>query len=179
MSIVFSVSKSKTHEFSKDQTDSIYLIEGEGVKGDAHCGVTVKHRSRVKKDPTQPNLRQVHLIHHELIEQLQNQGFHVHAATMGENITTSGIDLLSLPTNSVLILGGEAQIRITGLRNPCKQLDHYQDGLTAAVLDKDEQGQLIRKAGVMGVVIKQGHVKTGDTIEVVLPQSTHQPLECV
>ena len=176
---VVSVSQCESHNFSKNQVESICLIEGEGIKGDAHCGITVKHRSRVKKDPSQPNLRQVHLIHNELIGELQQKGFDVHPATMGENITTSGIDLLGLPTDAILKIGKQVKIKITGLRNPCVQLDEYQKGLTAAVLDRDKKGNLIRKAGVMGIVIVGGDVKTGDEIQVVLPQVPHKSLECV
>lgn len=97
MATVISVSKSDEHTFSKQVLHSITLIAGDGVEGDAHCGKTVQHRSRVKADPTQPNLRQVHLIHSELFEELKEQGFDVAAADLGENITTRGIDLLSLP----------------------------------------------------------------------------------
>ena len=179
MAKVVSVSKCESHTFSKDRQNTIFLVEGEGVKGDAHCGITVKHRSRVKVDPSQPNLRQVHLIHLELINELQQQGFDVHPATMGENITTSGIDLLSLPTQSELNIGSEVKISITGLRNPCKQLDDYQQGLTAAVLGRDSQGNLIRKAGIMGIVLTAGEVKVGDEISVTLPPLPHQSLECV
>lgn len=179
MSVVHAASKSDKHEFSKRPTESIFLIEGEGVEGDTHRGVTVKHRSRVRIDPTQPNLRQVHLIHLELIRELQQQGFNVGPATMGENITTSGLDILSLPTDTILHIGPEAIIKITGLRNPCVQLDHYQKGLTAAVLDRDERGNLIRKAGIMAIVLKSGLVRKGDTITVHLPPEPHRPLERV
>lgn len=179
MGMVHAVSKSSNHEFSKRPVDSIFLIEGEGVEGDAHRGVTVKHRSRVRQDPTQPNLRQVHLIHIELIRELQASGFHVEPAVMGENITTSGLDILSLPADTILHIGSESQIKITGLRNPCVQLDHYQAGLMTAVLDRDENGNLIRKAGVMAIVLKGGLVKPGDFIEVQLPSKPHRPLERV
>ncbi len=155
------------------------LIKGEGVDGDAHKGVTVKHRSRVKQDPNQVNLRQVHLMHSELIYQLQEQGFKVSPASMGENITTVGIKLLDLPTGTILKIGKDAQIEITGLRNPCAQLDQYQKGLTAAVLDKDAQGKIIRKAGVMGIVIKGGEVVSEDLIAILLPAKPHKPLEKV
>lgn len=179
MGSVLSVSRGESHEFSKQVMDSIDLIEGEGVEGDAHRGVTVKHRSRVKKDPTQPNLRQVHLIHYELIQELQGKGFDVSPATMGENITTSGIDLLALPTGTILTIGSTAAIEVTGLRNPCSQLDTYQKGLTAAVLDRDRTGNLIRKAGIMAVVVKGGRVNVGDNIIVTLPPKPHKSLERV
>ena len=176
MGSILSVSKSQTHEFSKNTTNTITLVKGEGVDGDAHKGITVKHRSRVSKDPTQPNLRQVHLIHNELIETLKHSGFAVKPAIMGENITTVGIDLLSLPKGAVLKIGATAQIEITGLRNPCPQLDNYQKGLTAAVLDRDKHGNLIRKAGIMGIVLESGTVTIDDNIEVVMPPKPHKPL---
>ena len=179
MKTVLSVSRDSKHRFSKVVVDSITLVAGEGVQGDAHRGVTVKHRSRVEADPTQPNLRQVHLIHYELIEELQGQGFRVEPATMGENVTTVGIDLLSLPTGTVLSIGDVAQVEITGLRNPCRQLDDYQQGLTAAVLDRDADGNLIRKAGVMGIVRTGGVVKQGDEIRIELPPEPHFALERV
>lgn len=175
---VVSVSCCDQHLFSKDAVSSITLIAGEGVEGDAHRGVTVKHRSRVKRDPTQPNLRQVHLIHSELIESLKPQGFRVGPGVMGENITTAGLDILSLPLGTRLELG-EAEIEITGLRNPCGQLDNYQQGLTKAVLDRDADGNLIRLAGVMAVVVRGGKVKIGDGISVKLPAEPHRALECV
>jgi len=176
---VTAVSRSATHSFSKQNQDSIRLLAGLGVEGDAHQGETVKHRSRVAKDPSQPNLRQVHLIHAELHYELQEAGFIVPAGAMGENVTTRGIDLLALPTGTRLHLGGSAVVEITGLRNPCVQIDRYQTGLMKAVLDKDEKGNLIRKAGVMGIVIAGGEVRAGDAIRVEMPSGTHQPLACV
>jgi MOSC domain-containing protein YiiM len=179
MGIVTSVNKSSAHQFSKEATGSITLIEGEGVEGDAHRGVTVKHRSRMRKDPTQPNLRQVHLIHKELFDELREKGFEVIPGELGENITTAGIDLLSLPTDTVLKIGTEAVIKITGLRNPCAQLDVHQKGLMSAVLVRDNGGKLIRKAGVMAVVLKGGTVKVGDAVEVHHPAEPYRPLACV
>jgi len=166
------------HRFSKDKCSSINLIKGEGVEGDIHCGRTVKHRSRVIKDPSKPNLRQVHLIHYELIEELRKKGFNIDPATMGENITTMGMNILSLPRNTRLRMG-TAEIEITGLRNPCAQLDKYQSGLTAAVLDKDELGHVIRKAGIMSIVTKSGVVAVGDQIIIELPPKPFQALERV
>ena len=133
----------------------------------------------MKADPTQPNLRQVHLIHNELINELQSKRFNVQPGTMGENITTTGLDLLSLPADTVLKIGSDVEVKITGLRNPCAQLDNYQKGLTAAVLDRDKDGKLIRKAGVMGIVIKSGIVRKGDKIQAQLPPEPHRTLECV
>jgi MOSC domain-containing protein YiiM len=173
---VIAVSISQNHSFSKFNRDSINLIAGLGVEGDAHLGKTVKHRSRVAKDPSQPNLRQVHLIHSELHDELKDAGFNLSPGQMGENITTGGIDLLGLPTNTLLYLGNRAIIKVTGLRNPCAQLDRFQSGLMAAVLDRDGQGNLIRKAGIMGIVITGGIVKSGDIVAIELPPKPHKPL---
>src|SRR5262247_53607 len=147
--VVVAVSRSAKHTMSKPNEDSVRLLTGLGVEGDAHLGETVKHRSRVARDPTQPNLRQVHLIHAELHDELQAAGFAVSAGQMGENITTRGIDLLGLPTGTRLHLGKAAVVEVTGLRNPCAQLDRIQPGLMAATLDRDARGKLVRKAGVM------------------------------
>ncbi len=173
------VFKSDTHTMQKFQQPNIQLLEGLGVEGDAHMGVTVKHRSRVAADPTQPNLRQVHLIHSELHDELRAGGFAIEAGQMGENITTRGIDLLSLPKGTKVFLGETAMLEITGLRNPCRQLDGLQDGLMNAVLDRDEAGNLIRKAGIMGVVLVGGEVKPGDELRVELPPLPHRRLERV
>lgn len=177
--LVIAVARDAEHRFSKEVRPSIRLLAGHGVEGDAHCGVTVKHRSRVARDPTQPNLRQVHLIHAELIDELQAAGFAVAAATMGENITTQGLALLDLPAGTRLRIGPEAVVEITGLRNPCVQLDAYQAGLTQAVLERGPNGELLRKAGVMGVVLAGGDVEPGHTIAVELPAPPHRRLEPV
>ena len=155
------------------------LLEGLGVEGDAHMGTTVKHRSRVAQDPTQPNLRQVHLIHAELHEELAQKGFIIEPGQMGENITTQGVDVLGLPRHTQLHLGEEAVVEVTGLRNPCDQLNGIQPGLLKAVLDRDEHDNLIRKAGIMGVVLRGGVVKPLDVIRVVLPEPPYLPLERV
>jgi MOSC domain-containing protein YiiM len=176
---VIAVHLSGGHTFSKAPRERIRLIEGIGVEGDAHAGRTVKHRSRVARDPTQPNLRQVHLIHSELHDELNGRGFSVAPGDMGENVTTRGIDLLALPTGARLRLGDEAVLEITGLRNPCKQLDAFQQGLMKAVLDRDDDGNLIRKSGIMGVVLAGGEVKPGDEIAVELPATPHRPLQKV
>jgi MOSC domain-containing protein YiiM len=172
---VLAVHRSATHSFSKSPALSIRLIAGIGVAGDAHAGQTVKHRSRVARDPTQPNLRQVHLIHAELHEELKQAGFMVKPGDMGENITTSGLDLLALPTGTRLIIG-DAVIKLTGLRNPCIQLDRFQPGLMQATLDRDANGNLIRKAGVMGVVLSGGDVQAGASIGVQIPEGERCPL---
>ncbi len=177
--IVKSVSKSGTHTFSKFNYEKIVLLTGLGVEGDAHMGEKVKHRSRVAKDPNQPNLRQVHLIHAELFEELKEKGFNVKAGEMGENITTEGIELLSLPKDTLLNIGKTVIIKVTGLRNPCIQFDSIKKGLMKAVLDKDEDGNLVRKAGIMGVVLNGGEVKTGNKITVELPPKPHIKLEKV
>lgn len=176
---VTAVSRSATHTFHKAGEEEIRLLEGLGVEGDAHLGTTVKHRSRVRRDPTQPNLRQVHLIHAELHDELAGRGFVVRPGEMGENVTTRGVDLLALPRGTRLHLGGGAVVEITGLRNPCTQLDGFQPGLMAAVLDRDAEGELVRKAGVMGVVLSGGAVRPGDAIRVEIPSPPHRRLEPV
>lgn len=175
---VVAVARRADHAFHKSIQPWIRLVEGLGVEGDAHAGATVRHRSRVARDPSQPNLRQVHLIHSELFADLAGKGFVVAAAELGENITTEGIDLLALPDGAVLH-AGEAAIRVTGLRNPCRQLDAFQPGLMAAVLDRDADGALVRKAGIMGVVVRGGIVRPGDAIRVGLPPQPHRRLDRV
>jgi MOSC domain-containing protein YiiM len=147
-----------------------------GVEQDAHAGETVKHRSRVARDPTQPNLRQVHLIHAELHDELRAAGFPVGPGEMGENVTTRGVDLLGLPTGTRLHVGDTAVVEVTGLRNPCGQLNGIQPGLMDATLARDAHGALIRKAGVMGVVVTGGAVRAGSPIRVELPAGGVQPL---
>ena len=176
---VESVNLSPTHTMAKPPQASVRLVAGHGVEGDAHAGATVKHRSRVARDPTTPNLRQVHLIHAELHDELRGRGFDVGAGQMGENITTRGIDILGLPTGARLHLGGEAVVEVTGLRTPCAQLNGVQPGLLDAVLTKDAEGGLVRRAGIMGVVISGGEVRPGDAIGVELPPEPHTPLEPV
>lgn len=173
---VTAVSSGPAHTFSKPNRDGIRLLTGLGVEGDAHLGVTVKHRSRVARDPSQPNLRQVHLIHAELHDELRAAGFTVTAGDMGENVTTRGVDLLALPTGTRLRLGGSAVVEVTGLRNPCLQLNGFQQGLMKAVLDRDEHGELVRKAGIMAIVLADGTVRADDPVEVELPSGPHRPL---
>jgi MOSC domain-containing protein YiiM len=175
--VVTAVSRSETHTMSKPTRDGIRLLAGLGVEGDAHAGATVRHRSRLGRSRTLPNLRQVHLIHAELHDELLAAGFALAPGQMGENVTTRGIDLLKLPTGTRLQLGQDAVIEVTGLRTPCTQLDALHPGLMAATLDRDEDGNLIRKAGVMSVVLTGGEVRPGDTIRVELPPEPHRPLE--
>ncbi len=177
--VVMAVCCSAAHRFSKPTQGRIRLLAGLGVEGDAHLGIMVKHRSRVAQDPTQPNLRQIHLIHGELHDELLATGFSVAPGVMGENVTTRGVDLLGLVRGTRLHLGATAVVEVTGLRNPCKQLDDYQLDLLAAVLDHDKDGKLVRKAGIMGVVLADGEVEPGDEIRVELPPLPHQRLEKV
>jgi MOSC domain-containing protein YiiM len=176
MGEVVGVSRSPRHTLAKRSEKSIRLLAGLGVEGDAHAGETVKHRSRVRRDPTSPNLRQVHLIHAELHDELRAAGFELAPGQMGENVTTRGVDLLGLPTGTRLRLGGDAVVEITGLRNPCRQLDGIHRGLMAATLDRDAGGGLVRKSGVMAVVVAGGDVREGDAIAVELPPEPHRPL---
>lgn len=173
---MIAVSRRAEHALGKDRVDCIRLLAGLGVEGDAHAGRTVQHRSRVARDPAQPNLRQVHLIHAELHDELRERGFDVGPGVMGENVTTRGVDLLALPTGTRLALGGQAVVEVTGLRNPCRQLDGHQPGLMPAVLDRDAAGNLIRRAGVMAVVVAGGEVRPGDPIGVTLPPRPRAPL---
>lgn len=176
---VVAVSLLATHAFSKVSTDAINLLAGLGVEGDAHCGETVQHRSRVRQDPTQPNLRQVHLLHSELFDELAAKGFKVAPGQLGENITSVGLDLLGLSEGSLLRIGETAEVKITGLRNPCSQIDDHRKGLLSAVLARDHGGNLIRKAGVMGVVVVGGRVRPGDSITVEWQPAPHMPLRRV
>lgn len=175
--VVIAVSAKAKHGVNKANRDEVRLIAGQGVEGDAHCGATVKHRSRWRRDPTQPNIRQVHLLHAELHEELAAKGFAVTPGLMGENITTRGVDLLGLPKGAIIRLGPDAVLEVTGLRNPCYQLDQLQQGLMAACLDKTADGELVRKAGVMSVVLAAGLVRAGDQIVIELPAGLHEPLK--
>jgi len=176
---VIAVASDSGHNFSKITKPVITLVAGFGVQGDAHAGVTVKHRSRVAKDPMAPNLRQVHLIHTELFDEVGQKGFIVKPGQMGENITTQGVDLLGLPQGTILQIGSEVMIEITGLRNPCRQINGIQNGLMNEMVYKGEDGNLIRKSGVMSIVLKGGDVRAGDEIIVKRPDGAHKPLECV
>ncbi len=176
---VVAVSRSQSHSFSKVNALSIRLSAGLGVEGDAHAGATVKHRSRVARDPSQPNLRQVHLVHAELFDELAALGFKLAPGAIGENLTTRGIDLLGLSPETHLRIGSDAVIEITGLRNPCSQLDRYAPGLMRATLGRDEAGQIVRKAGVMGIVVTGGDVHPGDLIVIETPSGPRRPLDVV
>lgn len=170
------MNRSAAHTFSKTTRARIRVLPGLGVEHDAHLGTTVKHRSRVARDPGQPNLRQVHLMHAELFDELRAAGFVVAPGQLGENVTTRGLDVLGLPTGTRLHLGATAIVEVTGLRNPCGQLDAFRNGLTAAVLGRDAQGNLVRKAGIMSIVLAGGTVEPGDPIGVELPAGPHRPL---
>lgn len=176
---VTAVSSNGEHSFSKPSRSSITLLAGLGVQGDAHAGVTVQHRSRVARDPTQPNLRQVHLIPEELLREVSGAGFTVVPGELGENITTAGIDLLGLPVGTLLHLGSEAVVEVTGLRNPCLQIDDFQQGLLRQVVGRDENGKIVRRAGIMGIVVTGGEVRPGDPISVRLPAQPFRPLDWV
>ncbi len=174
---VIAVSRSATHSMAKQNQPSIRLEPGLGVADDAHRGVTVQHLSRIARDPTTPNYRQVHLIHAELFDELARSGFEIEAGRMGENVTTRGVDLLGLPTGARLRLGADAVVEVTGLRNPCLQLDGIAPGLMKATLARDASGALVRKAGIMGIVIAGGEIRAGDPIAIELPPPPHRSLE--
>ncbi|MEX1658292.1 MULTISPECIES: MOSC domain-containing protein [Streptomyces] len=176
---VTAVSSNGEYSFTKPNRDSIRLLAGLGVEGDVHAGVTVKHRSRVAQDPTQPNLRQVHLMHEELFAEVVGAGFKVAPGELGENITTRGIDLLGLSVGTLLRIGDSAVLEITGLRNPCLQIDTFQDGLLKQVVGRDDAGKIVRKAGIMSIVREGGVVRPGDTIDVERPSGPHRPLDRV
>ncbi|MGJ9421887.1 MOSC domain-containing protein [Aeromicrobium sp. CF3.5] len=171
------MNRDEEHRFGKTTTDVIELLAGLGIADDAHARVTVQHRSRVAVDPTQPNLRQVHLMHAELFDELEDSGFSVRAGQLGENITTAGLDLLRLPRGSRLHIGPSAVVEVTGLRNPCRQINDFMPGLLNAVVHHADDGSLVRRAGVMGVVAVGGDVRRGDVIEVELPETPHEPLD--
>jgi len=176
---VTAVSRGAKHEFSKPNQPEIELVAGLGVRGDAHLGETVQHLVRVREDPTKPNFRQVHLMHAALFEELGAAGFSVSAGDIGENVTTRGIALLDLPKGARLHLGERAVVEVTGLRNPCRQIERFQPGLLAALLPRDEAGNVTRKSGIMGIVLAGGEVRPGDPVRVELPEGPQEPLKPV
>lgn len=177
--VVVSVGKDGEHRFSKVPVASITLIAGIGVEGDSHSGRTVQHLSRIATNPNVPNLRQVHLIHSELLDELRGKGFDVKPSDLGENITTKGIDLLSLPRNTILEIGSETAIEVTGLRNPCKQIENFRPGMLKEVLRKNDEGSVEKRTGVMGIVLRGGTICSGDRIDIILPKGKQIPLEGV
>ena len=176
---VVAVAARTAHTFSKQTLPVIRLLQGLGVEGDAHLGTTVQHLSRVRRAPHEPNLRQVHLIHAELFDEMHEAGHRLLPGELGENVTTSGLDLLGLPVGTVLVLGDTAEVLVTGLRNPCVQIERFRPGLLERVVHRDAAGSLVRKTGVMGVVRRGGEVRPGDPVTVVLPKEPHLPLETV
>jgi MOSC domain-containing protein YiiM len=176
---VIAVAKAPDHGFSKQVASEIRIIVGQGVEGDAHQGDSVRHRSRVAADPSQPNLRQVHLIHAELFDEVSAKGFDVSPAQLGENITTRGIDLLGLPRGTLLRLGPDVVLEVTGLRNPCAQIENFRPGLLAEVLGRGPQGEIIRKTGIMAIAVSGGMVCAGDLVTAELPAPPHLPLDRV
>lgn len=176
---VVSVALSGQHGFSKAPVNAIHCLTGLGIEGDAHCGATVKHRSRVALDPSQPNLRQVHLLHTELLSELDGKGYDLAPGALGENITTAGLNLLECPRDTVLLFDGGVRLQLTGLRNPCAQIEAFRPGLLREMVTRDVAGQIVRRAGVMAVVAQGGIIAVGSGITVVLPDRPHHPLERV
>ena len=177
--VVEAVCISGEHAFSKDPVESATVLEGLGLRGDAHAGVTVQHLFRVAQNPTTPNLRQVHLMHAELHDELRAAGHPVHAGSLGENLTTRGIALLELPAGTHLRVGSSVVLEVTGLRNPCRQIDGFSPGLLRLVLHKEPDGTVVRRSGVMAVVVAGGEVRPGDGIVIELPDGPHEPLRPV
>lgn len=176
---VVAVSKDSQHRFSKETCEQITLLEGLGVQGDAHAGVTVQHLSRMARDPSGPNLRQVHLLHRELFDEARDKGFELAPGDLGENVLTHGLNLLGLPRDTLLHIGSQAVVRVTGLRNPCAKIDDFRNGLLKVAVGRDEDEQVVLKAGIMGVVKTGGIIRPGDPINVELPAQPHQGLERV
>jgi MOSC domain-containing protein YiiM len=180
---VVAVHRAPEYQFSKDTTDSITLLAGLGVEGDAHLGATVQHRSRVASDPNQPNLRQVHLVMSELLDEVRTAGTSIDNGQLGENITTSGIDLIGLPVGSVLRIGPDALVALTGLRNPCKQIRDVGEGVLKMMFVDGEEygrpGEQVGRTGVMGVVLTGGEVRSNDTIKIRYPAGPHTPMQKV
>jgi len=176
---VVAVARDGEHRFSKPTYETITLVAGYGVEGDAHAGLTVQHRSRVARNPEQPNLRQVHLIHAELLDYAAARGYRIKAGELGENVTTAGVDLLGLSRGTHLQLGDEAVVEVTGLRNPCNQINGLQDGLMKEFIYVDSARSTVRLAGVMSVVISGGVVRPGDIVRTMPPAGEYVPLEVV
>jgi len=176
---VIAVARDDGHRFSKPTVDAITLVAGHGVEGDAHAGSAVQHLSRLRRDPSTPNLRQVHLIHSELFDDVAAKGHAVEPGDLGENVTTTGIDLLDLPRGTRLRLGEDAIVEVTGLRNPCVQINGFSAGLMKELVRVDDRGETVRLAGIMSVVVVGGVVRPGDSIDVVLPAGAPLPLLAV
>ncbi len=174
---VVAVSLAARHGFAKQPQSSIRLLVGEGVEGDAHRGTTVQHLYKVRRDPSQPNLCQVHLFAAEKLDELAGAGYALGPGEIGENVLTCGVDLLALPRGTKVRLGAEAVVEITGLRTPCSQIDRYRAGLQKLLWGpRDAKGKRERRAGVMAVVLTGGEVLPGDPLLVELPPKPHQPL---
>jgi MOSC domain-containing protein YiiM len=177
--LVAALAQSSHHGFSKQPVQSVTLVAGEGVAGDAHCGRTVRHRSRVRQDPYQPNLRQVHLLAAELLDELEAEGFRLATGDLGENVLTSGVNLLAMPRGTQLRFPMGTCLELTGLRNPCSQIEAFRPGLLGQVMRKTADGEIERRAGVMAIVLTGGAIAVGDPIEVILPRLPHVKLEVV
>lgn len=176
--VVVSVARDDAHRFTKPVRDEIRLIAGHGIEGDAHAGATVRRRSRFRGTWTEPNVRQVHLLQRELLDELAVEGHEVAPGELGENVTTDGIDLLALPRGTRIRLGDSAEVELTGLRNPCVQIERFQPGLMKRLIRRDAAGTH-RRAGVMAVVVEGGVVRAGDAISVELPAPPHETLPVV
>ena len=176
---VLSVSRDDKHRFSKPTVSSIRLVAGFGVEGDSHAGATVQHLYEKKRNPSAPNLCQVHFMAAELFDDLVPTGYTVAPGELGENVTTEGINLMSLPLGTQLHLGAQAVVSVTGMRSPCSLINGYQKGLMKQLIKTDAAGTVHRRGGIMGVVVRGGVVNPGDCIRVELPAGEQLPLGVV
>jgi len=175
---VMSVNQAARHDVRKTPVAALHLRSGLGADGDAHYGATVQHRYDRRRDPSRLNLRQVHLIGAELLEELGRAGYRIAPGDLGENITTADIDLASLPAATRLHIGSSAVLELTGLREPCVLLDRIAPGLRLAACG-ERSGETILRHGAMAIVVAGGEVRAGDAIEISLPPSPHRPMRVV
>jgi len=161
---VLALCRNENPGIPKIQVDSIQLVEEFGVEGDYHAGKTIRHRYLAKKDPDQPNHRQVLLIDAKILGDLDQRGIRIIPGQMGENIVCYGIDVMLLEIGT-RFTAGEALLEITEARHPCHQLNDSHPDLYQAVIE-EIGGEEIYSAGVFARVIRGGNVDAGNSIFV-------------